>query len=120
MPEEPLQDIGAIGYRTENPLLDLSGIVSPQVLRQVRAALSPSDPAGLAGMRRVLDGARPDYLVVFDGWYPPILQAMSPVMRFDRPQNLTMAGSRLVVAATPWCRFPLSSSNPNSQEIAVP
>jgi hypothetical protein len=115
-----VQDIGAIGYRTANPLLDLSGIVSPHVLREVRAARSPADPAGLAGMRRVLETERPDFVVVFDGWYPPLLAALRPVARFDRPQNITMAGARLLIAATPWCRYPLPSSIANSQETVVP
>lgn len=115
-----VQDIGAVGFRTANPLLDLSGIVSPQVLREVRSSRSPSDPAGLAGMRRVLETERPDFVVVFDGWYPPLLAALRPVARFDRPQNITMAGARLLIAATPWCRYPLPSSIANSQETVVP
>jgi hypothetical protein len=59
-------DIGALGYFAHRPLLDLAGLISPEVIPFIR------DEA------RLLDwlqqrGAR--YLVTFPGWYPQLVRA---------------------------------------------
>jgi hypothetical protein len=59
-----VHDIGAVGYFAERPVLDLAGLVSPQVIPILR------DEAAL--LRLMLDsGAR--YFVTFPGWYPSIV-----------------------------------------------
>jgi hypothetical protein len=56
-----------------------------------------------------------DYLVVFEGRYPAIVR--SPGFRvmhtLRNPDNRTMAGNVLLIVQTPWCRFPLSESEPS-------
>ncbi len=54
-------DIGALGYFAGRPLLDLAGLVSPEVIPFIR------DEAALAAF---LDARQPDYLITFPGWYP--------------------------------------------------
>jgi len=54
-------DIGAIGYFASRPLLDLAGLVSPEVIPFIR------DEARLADSIRRRDAA---YLVTFPSWYP--------------------------------------------------
>lgn len=54
-------DIGAIGYWAERPLLDLAGLVNPQVIPILRDE------------RRLLEYVlawQADYLVTFPSWYP--------------------------------------------------
>jgi hypothetical protein len=62
-PEDKLavHDIGAIGYFTPNPLVDLAGLITPDVISFIR------DEERLASY---LDSAGADYLIVFPGFYP--------------------------------------------------
>jgi hypothetical protein len=54
-------DIGAIGYFSNRRLLDLAGLVSPEVIPFIR------DEPKLADY---LNQNKADYLVTFPGWYP--------------------------------------------------
>jgi hypothetical protein len=56
-------DIGAIGYFARRPILDLAGLISPEVVPFIR------DEAKLGEWIRAR-GAR--YLVTFPGWYPQL------------------------------------------------
>jgi hypothetical protein len=56
-------DIGAIGYFTGRPILDLAGLISPEVIPFIR------DEAKL-GEWMSAKGAQ--YLVTFPGWYPQL------------------------------------------------
>jgi len=56
-------DIGALGYFGGRRLLDLAGLVSPEVIPFMR------DEAHLSSF---LDAQAPDYLVTFPGWYPQL------------------------------------------------
>ncbi|HEY58373.1 MAG TPA: hypothetical protein G4O04_07555 [Anaerolineae bacterium] len=77
-------DIGALGYFADRPLLDLAGLVSPEVVPWL------GDPQRLAGWVRQ---QRPAYLVDFVGDYPLLEQNCRVVFRaekrfvalFDRP-----------------------------------
>jgi hypothetical protein len=56
-------DIGAIGYFAGRPILDLAGLISPEVIPFIR------DEAELGTWMRA-KGAQ--YLVTFPGWYPQL------------------------------------------------
>jgi hypothetical protein len=102
-----VQDIGALGYLTANPLVDLAGIATPEVQAAVRAAAGPDDPLGRRGMERFLAERRPDYLIVYPGWYPEIAADAArfpPLFVVRVADNITLAGDELVVRATPWTR----------------
>lgn len=58
-------DIGAIGYFSRRPLLDLAGLVSPEVISLIH------DETALGQLIR-LRGA--NYLVTFPDWYPTLVQ----------------------------------------------
>jgi hypothetical protein len=57
-------DIGALGYFARRELIDLAGLVSPEVIPFIR------DQARLADY---LDDQRADFLVAFPGWYPHLV-----------------------------------------------
>lgn len=57
-------DIGALGYFAQRPLLDLAGLVSPEVIPFIR------DQAVLG---EYLDQAGAAYLMTFPGWYPRLV-----------------------------------------------
>lgn len=100
-----VQDIGALKFLLPNPVLDLSGIVDPELQAHVRAA---NDPA--AATLAFLERRRPDYLVVFPAWYPRIAHGAGfhELHRLAIPGNVTAAGAEIVLYATPWTRYPLA------------
>jgi hypothetical protein len=57
-------DIGALGYFSGRRILDMAGLVSPEVIPFIR------DEARLGGW---LDGSGADYLVTFPSWYPALV-----------------------------------------------
>lgn len=63
-------DIGALGYFGERPLLDLAGLVSPEVIPFIRDE---------ARLQTFLDERHADFLVTFPGWYPQLVQHSAPV-----------------------------------------
>ncbi len=60
-----VHDIGAIGYFTRRPLLDLAGLITPEVIPFIR------DEARLADW---LVQQQADYLVTFPSWYPQLVR----------------------------------------------
>jgi len=96
-----VNDIGAIKYILPNRVVDLAGIISPEV-REL-------------GYNRFLDLHQPDYLVVFPRWFPVMTAEESPfdlVQMFPIPDNITMGGDELGVYSTPWSRYPLREDLP--------
>ncbi|GAB4459739.1 MAG: hypothetical protein Fur0044_52380 [Anaerolineae bacterium] len=60
-------DIGAIGYFTERPLIDLAGLVTPEIIPIIR-----DEPALL----RFVTARQAAYLVTFPSWYPSLTQSL--------------------------------------------
>jgi hypothetical protein len=56
-------DIGALGYYVQNPLIDMAGLLTPDVVPFIR------DEARLA---RYLDSNSVDYLITFPSFYPAL------------------------------------------------
>jgi hypothetical protein len=81
-----VHDIGAIGYFTQNPLIDLAGLITPDVVDFIR------DEAQLAVY---LDSMNAEYLVTFPGWYPQLIESKQPIFqaglaRFPFDDNMTV------------------------------
>ncbi len=67
-------DIGAIGYFAERPLLDLAGLITPEIIPLL------SDEAALA---RYILASDADYLVTAPGWpYPEITESNAATLVF--------------------------------------
>jgi len=96
------QDVGAIGFLTENPLIDLTGIVTPEILPAIEGAAG--SPGGRAGLLGFLATRRPDYLMLFADSYPGLLEEVDAevVERLRIERNVTMAGTDLVLARPSW------------------
>jgi len=58
-------DIGALGYFSKRKLIDLAGLVSPEVIPIMRNE---------AALKDYLDSRRADYLMTFPGWYPDLIR----------------------------------------------
>ena len=69
-------DIGALGYFDHHPLIDLAGLVSPEVIPFIR------DEARLAIF---LDRHHANYLVAFPAFYPTLSRASEPIFTSGGP-----------------------------------
>jgi len=58
-----VHDIGAVGYLAHRPLLDLAGLINPEVVPFIRDE---------ARLREWLREQGADYLVTFPSWYPEL------------------------------------------------
>jgi hypothetical protein len=81
-----VHDIGAIGYFTNNSLIDLAGLVTPDVVNFIR------DEAELANY---MNAENTDFLITFPSWYPELIEGRSPVFqaglaRFSFDDNMTV------------------------------
>jgi hypothetical protein len=77
-------DIGAIGYFTRRPILDLAGLISPEVIPFIR------DEAQLG---RWMLAAGADYFVTFPRWYPQLATRWPPVFAGNStfsPEHMTV------------------------------
>lgn len=81
-------DIGALGYFGQRRLLDLAGLVSPEVIPFLR------DEEKLA---QFLDAQGADYLVTFPGWYPRLIQGRELIYRTAAPYSLQMGGENMAI-----------------------
>lgn len=63
-------DIGALGFYGQRRLVDLAGLVSPEVIPFIR------DETRIA---EYLNAQKVDYLVTFPSWYPQITDGLRPV-----------------------------------------
>lgn len=102
-----LCDIGLVGYRRPNPVIDLGGIVAPERQRFLARQRAERGLAWPAALRLWLDERRPEYVVVYPKWFPLLEREPSsfPVLhRIAISNNVAMAGDELVVYATPWTR----------------
>jgi hypothetical protein len=104
-----VNDVGALKFLLPNRILDLAGIINPEVPVYMRQAMNEGRDWH-QGILRFLDENRPDYLVIFPAWYPRLAQLderFRVVYSLEIPQNITMGGNELAVYATPWTRYPL-------------
>jgi hypothetical protein len=60
-----VHDIGAIGYFTGRPLIDMAGLITPEIIPIIR------DEAALYSF---IQANRADYLVTFPSWYPLLIR----------------------------------------------
>ncbi len=110
LPPEALlavQDIGAIKYHLPNRIVDLTGIVNPDILPYLKGS-GPQDPIYWEDrLISYLAHQEPDYLVIFPRSYPRIASGNGGFRRiqsFPIRHNVTMAGDELAIYATPWTR----------------
>ena len=83
-------DIGAIGYFTRRPLIDLAGLVTPEVIPIIR-----DEPA----LFDFIVTRQADYLVTFPSWYPEMTAqpSLNVVYRTDALWSAQAGGDNMVV-----------------------
>ncbi len=91
LPPEALlavHDIGAVGYFSENPLLDLAGLVNPEVVPFIR------EESRLAAY---LDANSADYLITLPSFYPSLASGKEPVFVAGGDESQAGDGEHMVV-----------------------
>jgi len=81
-------DIGALGYYGDQQLIDLAGLVSPEVIPFIR------DEAKL-GLHISERGAQ--YLVTFPGWYPQLTLSSVIIYKTEQEFSPAMGGENMTV-----------------------
>ncbi|NTU54675.1 MAG: hypothetical protein HGA79_00315 [Anaerolineales bacterium] len=81
-----VHDIGAIGYFNQNPIIDLAGLVTPDVVSFIRNETR---------LAEYLDSTQAGYLVTFPGWYPQLVEGRTVLFqagsdRFPFDDNMTV------------------------------
>ena len=105
------QDIGAVGYFCENPIVDLVGIVNPEVLPYIKGDLIGTHPTRLGGLVEFIHARDVDFVMLFPESYgglaafEAVVQGWQVVHEVEIERNITMAGSRLNVVLTPWSSY---------------
>jgi len=75
-----IHDIGAIGFVTPNPLVDLAGLITPDVVPFIRNEKNIADFMSRTGV---------DYFVTFPTWYPELSQDKIPIFQASDTQFLS-------------------------------
>ncbi len=83
-----VHDIGAIGYYVNSPIIDLAGLVSPEVIPFIRDE---------GRIKEYLDQKNVKYLVTFPGWYPDLVRNLQPVYKSGGDFAEKAGGENMVV-----------------------
>jgi len=86
-----VHDIGALGYYVPNPLIDMAGLVNPEVVSFIR------DEGRLA---EYLTTSSADYLIVLPGFYPRLTSGLQPVFTAGTDPNILQVDDNMEVY--PW------------------
>ena len=103
-------DVGAIKYLAPNPIVDLAGIVTPEVAVEIARARREQGLDWPPVLYGYLERVRPDYVILFPKWFPLLEREparFAPRLRLRIRDNVALAGDELVVYSTPWTRYPL-------------
>ncbi len=81
-------DIGALGYFSKRRILDLAGLVNPNVIPFIRDEVV---------LRNYLDVEEVDYLVTFPSWYPQLIKGKQKVYETNATITLMQGGENMAV-----------------------
>ena len=89
-PDEVLaaHDIGALGYFAPRPILDLAGLVSPDVIPFIR------DEAQLAAY---IDNQNGKYIMTLPGWYPRLISGQAQIYQSRGQVSYDLGGENMAV-----------------------
>ena len=95
-----LNDIGAITYISERPVIDLAGLVTPEMI----PLLQSGDPQG-EDILAFLEQQQVEYVIIFPNWFPMLAQrtdVLTPVHQVTLEQNSIAGGETMVVYQAEW------------------
>jgi hypothetical protein len=90
-----LNDIGAVGYYTENYIIDLEGLITPEILRYKGLEQFSKNDSILSFILK----KNADYIIIFDNWYPGLSNLHKNYFHFIHTifveNNLTLGDNNL-------------------------
>ena len=81
-------DIGALGYFGGHQILDLAGLVSPEVIPFIRDELA---------LENYLNSQQVDYLITFPDWYPYLVQKAQMIYNTDGVYSTRLGAENMAV-----------------------
>jgi hypothetical protein len=94
-----LNDIGAITYISERPVVDLAGLITPEVIPLLRVPDRDSHLIDLLTARDV------QVLILFPNWFPGLASRsdlLEPVHQITLERNTVAGGETMVVYEAHW------------------
>jgi arabinofuranosyltransferase len=94
-----LNDIGAITYVSQRPVVDLAGLVTPEVVPLLRAPDRASRLVEFMAKRDV------QYVIIFPNWFPDLAaraDLLEPVHQVTLERNTIAGGETMVVYEAHW------------------
>ncbi len=87
-----VHDIGALGYFGERDILDLAGLISPEIIPIIR------DETELA---KYISEQRASYLMTFPGWYPALVNGLPSVFKTTSEFSINAGGENMEIFKLP-------------------
>ncbi len=90
-----LNDIGAIGYYTNSYIIDMEGLVTPDILKYKNLSNKQKNDSLIS----YLNTKNADYLIIFDEWYPDLTVTLGNRIQFIHSiyveNNLNLGGKNM-------------------------
>jgi hypothetical protein len=101
-------DVGALAYFTELRVLDLVGIVSPEVQETLFPLRHADHRQRMTALFNLMLELKPPAMVVFPRWYPEIVKSLQPIsvplIEIRKPNNVTSASNQMNAIELQWDR----------------
>lgn len=81
-------DIGALGYFSQRDIVDLAGLISPDVIPFIRDE---------ARLKNYLDTQKVEYLMTFPAWYPLLTSSSILIYQTQNPYSPRQGGENMAV-----------------------
>lgn len=85
-------DIGALGFFSGRDIVDLAGLITPDVIPFIRDEIL---------IKNYINKRGANFLVTFPGWYPSITRDANPIYRSGENVSLRIGGENLTVYRWP-------------------
>lgn len=105
-------DVGAIPHFSDRYVFDTVGLVTPGLLPYIEEHARDDEPFAETPLAMFLDRVKPDYLIVFPGWYPNIIAGLEELgagrkmKEFTIEGNVTCGAATMVVYKLAWQKRP--------------
>ncbi len=116
-----LNDVGAIVHVSDRRVLDLEGLVSPEVIEATAGTDDYTCPHDLALTRLMLE-QRPVYLGIFPWFYPCLARwdsALQALVDFKITGPTVIANGQLIIYRPIWEEFPIQTELPENLESSL-
>jgi len=88
-----VHDIGAVGYFSEREVIDLAGLINPEVIPIIRDE---------SRLKQYINQQNVQFLVTFPGWYPELVKGLKPVYQSGGTISPKAGGENMSVFQWNW------------------